>query len=682
MKYVPALLIAAFLIPVSAGEITMDFTTPTDGVEMTVFEGYDLPIIEGGLTTFAEGYPNVPGIPYTFLLPQGTTLTGVNVEVTGSMEIEGTWNIDPIRYFILNETPGPRTWAPEVYGSDDVFPSSPVVAVQSGSKTGFRLGTFTMVPFMYRPVSGRLSVITSATVTLSYEDDHTVDRLTLTDQQISIARRGLENIVSNPEMLDAWAPALSDGGTDWSSWVVIGDAAVESILQPLVDHRSTTASSAEFVSLDWIYANYTGYDTQEKIRNYIKDAYESHGLVYVLIVGDFGETTRVSKLYVSGMTLNSTADLYYSDLDRTWDEDGDHQYGENSDNIDYYSDVYVGRFSTDVTSRLQTMVDRTLAYEVSPTPGSWQTTALFPAGGLWPESGYWGSFICDSIIKRIPSGWTIHKLYETAASHPNNQIAILNSGVSFCEPTGHGYESGVFWYYHAPTDIVSAANYTGLTNIDRLPVMTSIACLAGKISNIACIAERLMFWPSGGAIAVMFNSDNGFGTPPSMGPSEHLELHISNQLWVYHQNEIGVMHGLAKDAFRAAGGMSLQNWILQEHNLLGDPALMFVAGQTGIEEGDGLDPILPVLSAPAPNPTTGSCSIGYDLPTGGPVTISVYDLMGRSVGTIHEGMLPAGSGSFSFDGRDASGALLPSGCYTVVMTGTGAPAVTRMVIAR
>jgi hypothetical protein len=123
----------------------------------------------------------------------------------------------------------------------------------------------------------------------------------------------------------------------------------------------------------------------------------------------------------------------------------------------------------------------------------------------------------------------------------------MNQGVSFVGPHGHGFNNGIFWYYNEPTDIISSANYTGLTNIDMLPVFHSIACLAGKLSSPACIAERLMFWPSGGGIAVMFNSDNGYGSPPNMGASEWLELFFADQLWVYNQNEIGVTQALAKD---------------------------------------------------------------------------------------------------------------------------------------
>jgi hypothetical protein len=683
MRYSLVLLPVLLIGAAFAGEITLNFELPVDAVEMTVFEGYSIPVLQGGVLSFDEGYPNLPGIPSTFVIPQGTSLSAVNVRVLSSISMDGAYNIDPIRYTTLNSAPGPRTRVPSVWGTDDAFPASPAVAIQSGSKTGFRLGTYTFVPFIYNPMSGALSMITSAEITLVYEDDPAVELLSLTDMQISIAREGLANIVENPEMLATWAPAHRDGGTDWSSWVVIGDPAWATMLQPLVDLRSSTVGSAEFVSRDWIYANYTGYDTQEKIRNYIKDAYQNHGLVYALIIGDWGQTQRISMLNVSGNVLNSTADLYFSDLDGSWDADGDHQYGESTDGIDYYSDIYVGRFSTDVAARLQTMVDRTVAYETDPTPGTWKTTALFPAGGLWPEYGYWGRFVCDSISLRVPVSWTEYKLYETSSSHPNNQIALLNAGVSFCEPTGHGYEGGIYWYYNPPTDIISSANYTQLNNMERLPIMSSIACLSGKLSNVACIAERLMFWTNGGAVAVMFNSDNGWGSPPSMGPSEWLEVHMANQFWPVSQWHVGIMHGLGKDEFKASGGMSYQNWVLQEHNLLGDPALMFVAGQTGIgEEEGGAMPIAPTLSVPTPNPSVSGCSVGYSLPETTNVTVTVFDITGRSIRTLHQGVLPAGTGLFQFDGMDSSGAALPSGCYSVVLSGPAGAASTMMVISR
>ena len=662
----------------AAGELTFSYNISLDDVEMTTFEGYDFPLIVNGFATFSDGYPNLPGVPYSFLIPQGTDLYDVTVEIHGIQTIEGNWNIDPVRSCRLNEALGPRTFNSSIYNSDEVFPSEHALFMQSGNKTGFRVGNFVFVPFRYRPLSGNLSVITSASITVTYREDASVERLSLTDQQIDIAKNGLWNIVSNPEMLDLWSPALSP--KTWGpAWVAISDIVNEGTLAPLVAHRNTTTGSAAFVSLDWIYSNYTGYDTQEQIRNYLKDRFENYGLVYALIVADFGETNRISSLSLSGETLNATADLYYSDLDGMWDGDGDHNYGEYGDGLDYYSDIYVGRFSSNLETRLEEMVNRTLAYEQTPTAGDWQKTALLLGGLLWPPYG--GEIVCDSIAKRIPIDWTIHKLYEIGTTHPDNQIDLLNDGVSFCEPTGHGYSLGIYWYYNPNDDMISNVNYTDLTNIDMLPIMSSIACLSGKLSSTS-IAEKLMYLPTGGAIAVMFNSDNGWGLPPNLGPSEVLEICISDQLFTHEQQEIGVMHSLAKDQMRAGPHVYFEEFVLQEHNLLGDPALLFIPGYLGVEDGPELNVLLPSLSAPVPNPTVGSCSIAYDMPSACITEIAVYDITGRVVGTIFSGILEAGSGSVSFDGRDNSGNLLPSGCYVIVLTGTSGSAASRMIIVR
>jgi hypothetical protein len=478
-------------------------------------------------------------------------------------------------------------------------------------------------------------------------------------------------------MLEAYAPEIASG-VDGAPWVLIADEALQTTLQPLLDLRATTHGS-EFKSTQWIYANYTGRDTQEQIRNYLIDAYENQGLVYALIVGDFGETTRISGLKIGGTgPMNSVADLYYSDLDGTWDADNDNIFGELGDGLDYYSDIYTGRYSTDVVSRLTVMVNRTVNYETNAPSGDWHTTALLAGATLWPTPPppYYGSFVCDSIALRIPSSWTVHKLYETLASHPNNQIDLLNQGVSYFSPNGHGFDGGIYWYEHAPTDLISSGNYTGLTNDTIPPVMHSIACLAGNIENVASIAERLMFRGQGGAVAVMFNSNNGWGAPPNFGASEWLELYFAQVLFVDHQYEIGVTHSISKDEFKANVSISMQTWVLQENNLLGDPALLFVDGQTGIEEEEGNPGVSsPAISTPAPNPVSGTCAVNFTMPATASATVLVYDISGRVAATVHNGVLSEGAGSLSFDASN-----LASGFYSVVINSQSGSAATQMLV--
>jgi len=667
----------------TAGEITVDFDMPGSGYQMTAFEGGDYVYWPDGVSCMDEGRPDLPGTSFCFVIPQGTTVTSADVEILGESAVDGSYDILPVRVVPVGATPGPFQRDPSVYMDNQFFPGSPVLDIRNGNRTGFRLASVDFTPFRYDPVSGELQVITSAHITLTYEDDPSVPRLALTSAQIDHAQQILANIVRNPESLSSCRPARREGGTDWASWVAIGSSAQQSVIQPLVDHRNATGMSAEYVTTESIYSTYSGYDTQEKIRNYLVDAFNNHGLMYALIIGDWGSTQRISSLYAGGMTLNETADLYYSDLDGTWDGDGDHLYGENTDGLDYYSDISVGRFSSNVNGQLTTMVDKTILYETASESGAWRTSALLCGAALWPEYGYYGSFVCDSISKYIPPSWTQYKLYETPGGyHPTNQIDIINSGVSYVSPQGHGYSSGIYWYNN-PTNMITNSNYTSMTNWGKFPVFHSIACLAGQLSVNGCIAERLMFWTNGGAVAVMFNSNDGFGAPPSMGPSEFLEVHFARQLWQYDIPRLGDTQAAAKDAFQAGPGMSMKNWVLQENNMLGDPAALFIEYQTGIEGGDTPGAISsPMLSPAWPNPTSGAFSISWALPSPAPVSLGVFDEAGRLVRSVSQPTAQA-MGTVAFDGLDSSGSPLSPGLYFVrLSSGAGTAGASVVVLAR
>ncbi len=656
--------LSALPAPASAGGTSFDFSLPAGGFEMVEYEGGDAICWPGASPCFPEGQPDLPAMARTFVIPQGASAVEASVEVISETRIDGRYDILPVRSVPLGSDPGPFLRDPGVYMGGTAFPASNVVSVETGTRTGFRLATVQFTPFTYDPASGSVTCIMQARVTLRWEDDPAADTFSLGAAQVGNAESILEGIVSNPEDLPACRPPVRGGGTDWSSWVVIAPEALESTLEPLVTHRSASGMTAEFVSTEWIYSSYAGYDTQEQIRNYIKDAYLNHGLMYALIVGDWGPTQRMSSLDIGGGTiLNETADLYYSDLDGTWDSDGDHLYGENTDGINYYSDIAVGRFSTDLPAQVATMVQKTIEYETVSPAGSWRTRALLCGAGLWPEYGYWGRFVCDSICERIPSSWVETKLYEySSGSHPNNQVDVINEGVSYVSPQGHGFSSGIYWYY-APTSMITAGLINQMTNWGMFPVFHSIACLAGQLSVSGCSAERLMYSTTGGAVAVMFNSNNGYGAPPSMGPSEHLEVHFSNQMFVLGVQRVGDMQAAAKDAFKAAGGMSMQNWVLQENNYLGDPALLFVTNQTGLgggAPGQGQR----VASGVSPNPASGSFSVCWSMPEPAGFTLSVFDVSGRLVRTVSQDA-SASSGMTVLDGLSDGGAPMASGCYLV-----------------
>jgi len=81
------------------------------------------------------------------------------------------------------------------------------------------------------------------------------------------------------------------------------------------------------------------------------------------------------------------------------------------------------------------------------------------------------------------------------------------------------------------------------------------------------------------------------------------------------------------------------------------------AGKTGASN-PGLQPDGFVLEANYPNPFNPTTTLAFSLPSSQPVTLTVYDLTGRVVATLVDGLLSAGSHTVTFRADH-----LPSGTY-------------------
>src|SRR6185436_19687784 len=67
------------------------------------------------------------------------------------------------------------------------------------------------------------------------------------------------------------------------------------------------------------------------------------------------------------------------------------------------------------------------------------------------------------------------------------------------------------------------------------------------------------------------------------------------------------------------------------------------------------------LASPFPNPMREGGTFHYALPRAMPMSLALFNVAGRKVRTLAEGIQPAGEGSVRWDGRDDSGRALPSG---------------------
>ncbi len=64
-----------------------------------------------------------------------------------------------------------------------------------------------------------------------------------------------------------------------------------------------------------------------------------------------------------------------------------------------------------------------------------------------------------------------------------------------------------------------------------------------------------------------------------------------------------------------------------------------------------------------PNPFNPSTKILFQMPEQNLVLVSVFDAQGRKIGTLFEGVMPAGSHAIVWNGRDEKGQPMPSGVY-------------------
>ncbi|MEM6782405.1 MAG: family 16 glycosylhydrolase [Bacteroidota bacterium] len=144
--------------------------------------------------------------------------------------------------------------------------------------------------------------------------------------------------------------------------------------------------------------------------------------------------------------------------------------------------------------------------------------------------------------------------------------------------------------------------------------------------------------------------------------------------------------------FNNTGGLQRWNFIRIPDIVLSEglQTLRFTANTTGFNLGkftfrfaapvaseDDAAPASFGLTEVYPNPVRDRASLTYQLDQPGPATLAVYDVTGRRVATLADGMQPAGTFAVPFDV-----AGLSSGVYVVVLETAQALETRRLVVAR
>jgi hypothetical protein len=119
-----------------------------------------------------------------------------------------------------------------------------------------------------------------------------------------------------------------------------------------------------------------------------------------------------------------------------------------------------------------------------------------------------------------------------------------------------------------------------------------------------------------------------------------------------------------------------------EEGVLPVPCTLVVRTPVGVEEGSPGLPVDFALGQNYPNPFNPATRISFSLPTSSPVDLAVYDLLGRRVRTLHEGVLEAGYYEVAWDGLNSGGQPAASGIYLYVLKAGESSQSRRMTLER
>lgn len=552
---------------------------------------YQLIHMDNCLNTGPAGEPSLPWYAVKLLLPPGEKAVSFSIETSGKQNIPGTFNIYPQQSSrpVSHGSSGEFLLDNEVYASSEAYPYAHSGELTTSYMNGYSIALLSICPLRYNPAEGSLSMFTQMTVNIKTEKVRAAEEaLELLSSSANVLGR-VNAFVQNPETLTNY-PRKENRSDDYQL-LIITPQAFEDEFEDLSSLYLIRGLLTEVATVEDITSTMSGQDAQEQIRNYIIQEYTAHNIESVLLGGDVEHVPyRGFYCYVqSGAGYSDDdipADLYYSALDGTWNDNGDNLWGEIGED-DLLPEIAVGRFSFSNQTELNAMLNKTTAYQDTPILGEF-TNPLLAGEHLWSDPLTWGSDYLRLLVGYhddngyttigIPPEHTIDTLYERWQSwYGSTIISEINEGKSFVHHSGHANSSSVM---HLGIGDITNANFSQVNGITHnFTFVQSHGCICGAFDDSDCIMEHMVKIENFAA-AVIGNSRYGwFNEGQTEGPAAHLHREMMDALYEEQIGRIGAAFVECKiqtAPWITAPGQHEEGalrWNFYDINILGDPSL-------------------------------------------------------------------------------------------------------------
>ncbi len=525
---------------------------------------FDLVLGNGMDVSDEPGAPQLPVQPVVIALAGRCRVTGVTFEVGAWQKLNGTHNVLPAQQqqVLMQGTGAAEVTQPNaaIYQSHAPYPASPARWTGTSYRHDSTFVQVLVYPVRYFGAEQRLEVCREVKVKVEAEGAKSEAR------SQKLEGRGPDAVSREP---------LAESSFEY---VIVTGEGYDSVFQRLADWKTQKGVPAVVRTVEWMYANYPGRDQAEQVRNYLKTLPDS-GVKYVLLAGDvnvvpFRKAFAMNCEWGSMVREDSLpCDLYFADLDGSWDANGNSIFGEVDDSVDLYADLSVGRAPVDGTEEAQTFVRKVIDYEHGTVAG-YQNKGLFFAEILW-QNPYTDQGVHKNKMEQqsFASGYSLTKLYQSLGNENLPAVmAAMRENQNFMNHDGHGWtdvmECG------GSANRMHTADADTITNAG-LGILYSIGCWTTAFDFVS-IGEAFVTNPHGGTVATIGNSSYGWGSPgnPGFGYSDKYDNHFWHAITSEGTYHLGDALLAAKEYYAPfSHDKNVYRWHQYEVNLMGDPEL-------------------------------------------------------------------------------------------------------------
>ena len=588
----------------SALAARLDFDIPIPSDRAAVERGTD----SDRLTVDGKGWsmPTQPGsvqLPYRsvrIVLPQGEEVASFSFTFAGQARLADEFRAG---------TAGPlATSEGEVVATAMVTGDAGAQQVEYlGTATlhGYQVATFAVHPFGIEDGTLNRADRFSLRIDTRPRVRPTLDRIRHRDGWREGIRDQIAGTVFNPGALSSYAfsevvvpdveggftastfPSLEGSAVDY---VIVTTDSLAAAYQVLADWKTSKGVPTVVRTTEWIAAHYrNGSDIAETIRTFVQDAYALWGIKYMLLGGDAGQIPvryAYSSFYPVPDGRANPADMYFGCLDGDWNADHDAVFGEfGGDDVDLWSEVYVGRLTSRNNTEAAMMVNKIKNYE-RPQHTGFPKKVLLLAEVLFPYNYGPGDPIslngADLAEYVRLSAFTnpalsVRRMYQTNSLYPGSvpetrqaTIDSLNTGYDHVIHVGHGFR------FNMSVGDASLVNgdADALTNGVKVSNLNLLNCTAAAFTY-DCLAEHFLRNPNGGAVSVVGSNDSAFPTVATDYMAEFYVLLFNEN--VVHLGETFARSREPRTAFAESSDQG-DRWTHFTYTLLGDPEMPLWTG--------------------------------------------------------------------------------------------------------